>query len=169
MSTIFLPDQELPEDCTVPIYRGSLENWSGKIFGELHDVDVDSTGVRLLASKRGFSVWFPPNVWQKFDVQVNDFLSMVGNENSECWLATGKFAFIKIDIDPTDMDDPLLKTGDPAEYLRYAHRFLEANFKNNSRCYPDSEWNTIGYRRKDPGAPVPFRVRLGGNFRLQFP
>jgi len=39
---------------------------------------------------------------------------------------------------------------------------------NNPQLYPDSSYNTIGSYLLNPKMPRPFRIRLGGNFKIRF-
>lgn len=167
MTSFWEDDQFEKENCLTEENQVILEKFTQKKFGKLWNFELYSKGIRILTSEVGFSVWFPQEIWGAFDVQVNEYLTMVPDETSECWLARGNYCFIKIDIDKASVGPPLSE-GNPKEYLSFAKRVVQKNFLENPQLYPDSEWNTINWKRANPNSPVLFRWRMGGDFQINF-
>ncbi len=170
MATLFWDDERIgKEEYRTPEHTDALEKFTSKTFGKIHELFLFSEGIRILLSEKGFSVWFSREIWTTFDVEVGDYLVKTTHSKNECWLARGDYCFIKIDIDPEKLqsNSPLFSR-DPKEYLKYSKEFVTRNFIDNPQCYPGSILFTIGYLMEHPNVPSPFRLRLGGQFRLTF-
>ncbi len=157
----FLSDEELrKKDLSSEEYRSTLEDFASKEFGKIHKSGLAYKDVRIIASETGFSIWFPPELWKKFDVVVHSWLVIVKDKyrNRECWLARGDWAALKIDIGEGKIHESV-SSRDPKDYLSFAERFAEKNFfSEDSRVYPDSEHNSIGWGLEHGG--IPWRYRL---------
>lgn len=147
-----------------------VSEWTGgKIFGKYKGHRSLDDGTNILSHSGGFAVFFPPHVFHKFDIQVP--ISHCPNNDKECWIAGKGFGFIKVDVKPEDVDD--------AECLKYVandvnialdkiEQFVSKNFVNRAQLYPDSDYFTHGSYIKNPNMPRPFRLRMGGNYRVNF-
>lgn len=150
--------------------RKDLEAATGKSFGGLVAVDRHAdTGAVALVHERGFAAFLPETLYDKFDVSLNPFLVCV---ERACWLTRSTDAFIKTDVDAKVLaKDPLYAdyvAADPATRLRAALQFIDLNFATNPRAYPDSNYFTIGFRKRNPSADVPMRIRMGGDWTPRF-
>lgn len=145
-----------------------VEAWSGKKFGELRGFRIIDKGVGILSHTGGFAIFLPEEVWRPLDFQVG--ISFPENEESSCWIAKKKSAFLKVDITPSELE------GSYKDYasanleiaLNKVESFVRKNIFHNPQAYPDSTYFTHGSFKDNPDMPRPFRFRLGGNFRFQF-
>ena len=146
----------------------AVARWTGKRFGELRGHRIIDKDVRILSHTGGFAIFLPEELWRKLDYQVP--LTFPENESSECWIAGRGFAFIKCDVNPSEVEgsgrDFISDNLETA--LAKIETFARKNFFDNRQAYPDSSYFTHGSFKDSPDMPRPFRLRLGGNFRYQF-
>lgn len=126
------------------------------------------SGIRIVLHQGGFGLFIPSKLWRKYDVSVDKWLVMM---EKECFLADKSFAFSKFDIDPLHLESKLAKTygsDDLKVRLETIKTFALNNFVNGVQLYPESDYFTIGSYLDAPQVPRPFRIRLGGPFKLKF-
>lgn len=139
-----------------------------KKYERILKLSITKEGCRVIISDDGFTLLFPTSVWHKFDVQVNNYLNIVENA---CWACDTGYTFVKINVNKSEMDDPKMLVycdDDASKRLTAVTGFLNRNFINNTQAYPDSEYFTIGSYLKSPDIPRPFRMRMGGGFKISF-
>lgn len=169
--TKFLSDKEFIEHSLKDVTSNECQELSKcleKKYGKILKTSITSEGCRVIVSDDGFTILFPASVWHKFDVQVNDYLVIV---ERECWACDTSYTFVKIIVNKADIDDPQMLVycdDDVMKRLNAVIGFLNKNFINNTQAYPDSEYFTIGSYLKNSNTPRPFRMRLGGRFRISF-
>ena len=154
-----------------------LEELTGKSFGTIlrcfegPDFEARTTGYRILLSTKGFTIFIPPRIYHQFDKEVDRYLVIV-NEDSEqeCWICKGDWAFLKIDVSKEELDEDTkdYASDDLEARQRKVRFFLCQNFVRNKQLFPDSDYFTIGSCLKNPDTPLPFRIRLRGNYTIKF-
>ena len=145
-----------------------IANWTGKRFGEFRGYRIVAEDIRILSHTGGFAIFLPPDFWKKLDHQVP--LSVPKQENTACWIAGKNFTFVKVDTDPSELEDShkdYVNT-DVEVALNKIESFVRKNYFENPQAYPDSEYFTYGSFLENPSLPRPFRLRLGGDFQYQF-
>jgi hypothetical protein len=129
----------------------------------------EHAGIRVLVSEAQFAIFIPEILVNSYDVNVNHYLQVLEHD---CFIADKTWCFIKIDIDPHKIE----KKGDIAEFascdplvrLYRVYKFIDKNFVNNQQIHPESGYFTIGSFKRSPNCPRPFRLRLGGQFKIEF-
>ncbi|VBB18118.1 hypothetical protein YASMINEVIRUS_581 [Yasminevirus sp. GU-2018] len=173
----FLPDKEFSEIVAKGVefitddHCNKLTDSLEKKYAKILKVGITKGGCRIVLSDDGFTILFPENVWHKFDVQLNDRLTIV---ERDCWACDTTYTFVKVLFDKNEVIDEFNQylldyiSDNLDKRMNAVVNFLNKNFIDNPRAYPDSEYFTIGSYLKNPQMPRPFRMRLGGNFRVSF-
>ena len=138
-----------------------------QLFDDILHVS-EHKNVTILLCKSSFALFFPKELWHSFDIEVNDYLHL---PVKECWLFTKGAAMHKMNFhrDKVDRNDKTVEAfvaDDLDARQKRVVQYLEKSFLSNPQVYPESEYFTIGAALK--GVPRPFRIRLGGKFRLNF-
>ena len=90
--------------------------------------------------------------------------------DDECWACNENYVFIKINIDKNSVNKTFTEYISIDSNIRYNKivNFINRNLIKNNRCFSDSEHFTIGYYMEYPDYKIPFRMRLGGDFKFNF-
>ena len=146
----------------------ALSKWTGgKIFGKHRGHRKLGNGIRILSHTGGFAVFFPPEVFHKFDIQVS--ISYPPDSNAECWIAGKGFGFMKMDVFKEQLQDDDTRAyihDDISIALDRIEKFCKINFTNARGLYPDREHFTHGSYIRNSDMPRPLRTRLGGNYHI---
>jgi hypothetical protein len=148
----------------------SVSQWAnGKNFGAYRGHRVLDNKMIILSHTGGFAVFFPPEVFHRFDVQVP--ITRSTNPENACWIAGKGYGFLKMDVtlDPGISEETKKYIADDIDVaLNKIEEFVNKNFVSARGLTPDSEWNTHGSYVRNPDMPRPFRFRLGGDYHLKF-
>lgn len=169
----------------------ALEKFSNKEHGKIlccgYLPNASEKCIRIVITTLGFTLWIPQCLYNKYDVQVNQYVSIVDDETQSCWIADGSYGFVKINIDKKSLEGESKKYADDNLDIRTAKviDFAKRNFVNNTQLYPDRIQNTIGYLKERPNeipssslitkeklsnqlSAINFRIRLGGDYSIKF-
>lgn len=142
--------------------------WSGKKFGELRGYRIIDKDVRLLSHTGGFAIFLPGDLWRKLDYEIS--LGFPVNEDSKCWIADKGFAFVKIDINPSEVEaiNRDYISDDLTVVLDKVESFAIRNFLENEQAFPDNDSFTYGSFLDKPNIDRTVRTSLEGNFQYRF-
>ena len=136
-----------------------------RAFGVLQDVFAMSAVVRILLTSNGFTIFFAPQLWHTWDIQVDPCLQRM---DGSCWIADSHWRFIKMILTPEEMEprDQPYMSADLEVRRKRVVQFINEAFLHNGQATPDSSYFSIGSYLDNPNMPRPFRLRLGGSFSL---
>ncbi len=148
----------------------SLSEWTGgKLFGKYRGHRTLANGIKILSHTGGFAVFLPPEVFHQFDIQVP--ISYAANAEKACWIAGKGFGFVKVDVTPEQLQDDESKkyiASDVEKALDKIAEFVKKNFVHAAQLRPDSDYFTHGSYIKNPDMARPFRLRMGGNYHINY-
>lgn len=81
-----------------------IANWTGRQFGEYRGHRIIDKDIRILSHTGGFAIFLPHDFWRALDCWVNNIF-LPENNNSPCWIAGKGFAYIKVDVDPSKLEE----------------------------------------------------------------
>lgn len=174
MSQSFLSDEKLLViDTEDKKLEESLNIWCGSEvpFKNIQCVLIIHNDVRVLIDERSFTAFFPPELWKKFDIQVNPYLRTPDNKTQEdCWIAKKDYRYSKINIDKMKLgiEGKDYYSDDLSIRSKKITDFFNTQFIDNNRAYADSSRYSIGYQLEYPNIGQYNRLmRLLGNFEIK--
>jgi len=150
----------------------AISEWTdGKNFGMYKGHRTLENGINILSHTGGFAVFFPPEIFHKFDYTVP--ISRPKTTEGECWIAGKGFGFVKVDVTLEQLKTDEHKkyiADDPKAALDKIEEFVNKNFRDARGLYPDSEstYFTHGSVISNPNMMRPFRFRMGGDYNITF-
>jgi hypothetical protein len=171
--SLFVSDEKfLMLDTSDEKLESSLNNWlqCQNPIKKIQCLNIIKEDVRVLIDETGFTAFFPPELWKKFDIQVKPYLKTPVNTSEDCWIAKQGYRYVKLVVhkDYLPKEAQNYASDDLAIKSQTICDFFNVQFITNNRAYADGEQYSIGYQEKYPNGNYNRIMRILGNFVIKF-